>query len=559
MRLTPFLNKLSIRDKARGLISLEPNWAQAEMVAYVEDCLMNDRPIRAIVLKARQLGISTIVEALIFTASFMFHGNKAWVISHEQKSYEHLLAMSKLYWATFPFQSLYTTDYSSRKELAWKETQSSILTSTAKSVESGRSQTIHWLHASEVGFWDDPDTLMTGLRQTIPNVPGTAIFLESTANGVGNFFHTTWQEAEAGDSDYKPFFFPWWKHPEYTAGAIGLDSTMPFQADTEERILRALMREGGIPAGDIKAKLIWRRWAIKNLTRGDLLTFQQEYPATPLEAFVATGNNVFPLADLNVCFQPMKGSRGYLTMNGNEPIWTTGTEGPWTLYRLPSRDADHGRYIVAGDPTHNRGDFACIQVLNRRTWEQVARCRIRTDPINFATDLFAAARYYNDALIVTETTGPGYATIGALMTMNYPHLYRASWADKTRGSISDSWGFATNFQRKHWAIGALNKAIVDHAVMLHDRDTYNECVNYQTLDNGGFGAPRGMNDDTVMSLAIGVLANMTEPLPPEGADLPDYVKQRMLVTPDGRTVSSLTAPVDIDDLIYGDQYDQHVT
>lgn len=559
MHLTPFLRQLRIRDKSRGLIPLEPNWAQAELVAYVENCIRDERPVRAIVLKARQLGISTVIEAMMFAAAFMYHGNKGWVISHEQKSYEHLLGMTHLYWETFPFKALYTTDYKSRKELAWTETASSILTSTAKSVESGRSQTIHWLHASEVAFWPDPRTLMTGLRQAVPQIAGSAIFLESTANGIGNYFHQTWQEAEAGESDYTPFFFPWWKHYEYTAEHVGLDPSTPFQADSDERILRVLLREGGLSSDEIRSRLLWRRWAIKNVADGDLLKFHQEYPSTALEAFVATGNNVFPIMDLNECYRPMRGTRGYLTMTGNDPTFTKGGEGPWTVYKYPARDQDHGRYIIAGDPTHNRGDYACIQVLNRRTWEQVARCRIRTDPINFATDLYAAARYYNDALIVTETTGPGYATIGALMTMNYPHLYRASWADKTRGHISDSWGFATNFQRKHWAIGALNKTIVDHAILLHDRDTYNELTNYQTLDNGGFGAPRGMYDDTVMALAIGVLANMTEPLPPVGADLPDYARNRQLVSPDGETITSLGPAVDMDDLLYGDQTDQHVT
>lgn len=523
MNLRPFITRLKILDKQRQVVPLRLNWAQDQYITTVESMHNSGRPIRVIILKARQMGLSTATEATMFALAFLFHNTHGMVISHDQDSYEHLLGMTKRYWETFFAKQLYSTDYKSRRELAWSETGSSITTATAKTLGAGRSQTLHALHASEIAFWPDPETLLTGLRQTIPNLPSTFICLESTANGVGNYFHTQWDMAIAGDSEYTPLFFPWWKHPEYTAESARLPLTVPTKT-SDERALGLYLHSQGLSRAEVDSRLVWRRYGIRDLCQNDLTKFQQEYPATPEEAFISTGRNVFPLDHLTQCHKPAEGERGYIMVRDTVPIFQQSSDGPAVVWKHPSKNRDHGRYIVAGDPTHTtRGDYACIQVLNRRTLEQVARIRIKIDPVNFAKELYAVARYYNDALLTTETTGPGYATVGALVAMGYPNLHRTIWADKTPGAISESYGFNTNVQRKNWAIGALLNAFVEHAITLHDGITFSECKNYISLDNGGYGPADHKNgfDDCVMSLAIGLLCHLQEPpLPPVGVDKP---------------------------------------
>ncbi len=519
MRYAPFLTRLNIIDKKRGSIPLTMNWAQQDFVRRVEEEHNAGRPFRGIVLKARQIGISTITEALMFAASFVYPNNRGLVISSDQASYEHLLGMSKHYWDTFFARNLYSTEFSSRRELKWVETGSSLTTATAKNVGAGRSRTIQWLHGSEVAFWPNPEILLTGLRQSIPNEPGTFICLESTANGVGNYFHTQWEMAESGDSEFIPIFYEWWKHPEYTAETARLPQFLG-HLDEEEQFLKRYLATQSVSPAEIDSRLTWRRYAVRDLCLNDVEKFHQEYPSTPTEAFVSTGRNVFPISGVRRAYKPITGTRGFVSLVGGSPVFSESLDGPATIYKYPSKDRDYGRYIVAGDPTHTvRGDYAVIQVLNRRTMEQCCRVRLRIDPTNFAKELVAVARYYNDALLVTETTGPGYATVGALMTLGYPHIWQARWADKTPGSIADQYGFQTNVQRKNWAIGALLNAFVENSVTLHDSITYNEVVNYVTLDNGGYGPAAGKhgNDDCVMSLAIAVLCHTTEPpLPPFG-------------------------------------------
>lgn len=518
MKLKPFIRRLKILNTDREVIPFTLNWAQDHYVSRIEAQYNANKPMRFIILKARQMGLSTATEAFLFTMSFLHTNNRSLVISHDQTSYEHLLGMSKRYWSTFWARRLYHTDYSSRKELAWKETSSSIFTATAKSVDAARSQTVHGLHASEVAFWPDPKTLMTGLRQTIPTRPGTFIALESTANGVGNYFHTTWNAAMSGDSEFEPLFFPWWKHPEYTAPTARLPTVLG-PLNSEERLLYIYLRSQG--CSDPEHRIIWHRFALRDLCQNDMNKLHQEYPTTPEEAFVASGSNVFPLDKLNEIYRRNEGTRGYIHLKDDRPIFTPSAEGTAAVFRWPSRSRDYGKYIVSGDPTHTtRGDYAVIQVIHRRTFEVVARIRLRCTPVQFAQHLVAVARYYNDALLVAESTGPGYATIGAIMQMGYPFVWQGHWLDKTPGSMSDRFGFETNVARKAAAVGYLLQVIVDGTLLLHDPITYQELVNYVTLDSGGYGPnSRDGFDDCVMSLAIGVLCTMLEPpLPPVGSE-----------------------------------------
>lgn len=505
MNLNPLIRQLSIVDKKAAQIPLRPNWAQQQYIDTVHASLEANKPIRIIVLKARQIGISTISQAVIFTLAFVFERVRGLVVANEVDNAQHLLGMTNTYWESYPFRRLYTQKYGSRNELAWVETGSSLRVATARNTKAGRAKTIHCLHASEVAFWEEADTTMLGLRQAVPELPATLICLESTANGVGNWFYATWQAAEQGDVDYVPLFFPWYQHPEYTASAINIPYYDLRNLDSEERALRAI--------GISDDRLAWRRWAIRNLANNDVTQFHQEYPTTPEEAFVATGTNVFPVGKLRDIYQPLTGRPGRLTRDGDSVRFQADIAGPLRVFKWPSRDTDHGVYMVAGDPTHTtRGDYACAQVINRRTHEQVAVYRGRIDPGSFGEELAKIGAYYNDAVLVPEVEGPGYATVSRLITIGYPHVWFNRLADRTPGKISDHYGWRTTARSKDLAIGWLLKYVVDKDILIHDARTFQEMRDYVTLPSGGYGpASEKGYDDTVMALAIGITAHALEP------------------------------------------------
>lgn len=521
MQLEPLVTRLSILTKQLEVREIELNWAQREYIAVAERQLRETGRIRIIVLKARQLGISTITEALLFTLCFIYDNYKSLVIAHEIPASQNLLAMTRRYWDTYPFNPLFHTQYAGRNEIKWAETGSSLAVATAGNSAVGRSATFHAVHASEVAFWPDAETVMVSLRQTIPSSAGTAIVLESTANGMGNYFHKTWVEAEAGDSEFEALFFPWHKHPEYTGSAIGVPVGNLGVLNDEEEALRAM--------GVSDDRLVWRRWAIKNLCQGDINQFKQEYPSTPGEAFIASGTNVFPFAELTAAYEPEPGYRGLLVEDASGVHFKQSSDGPLTVWRAPTPDSDHGQYFVAGDPTHStRGDFAVAQVINRRTLEQVAEWRGRIDPVTFADVLFLLGKYYNTAEVTTEIEGPGYATIGALLAKNYPRIYNKARPDATPGKMSaDFFGWSTTLQSKHLAINWLLRVVVDGSITIHSATLFNEMKSYVTLDSGGYGpaseansghrGPKGY-DDTVMAMAVAVTCHfMSSPLMPYGA------------------------------------------
>ena len=506
MNFDPFVERLSIRTKMQTVEKFHPNWAQQQLLAAVNEQYSTGQPVRIVVLKARQLGISTVAEALMFAWVMMHEQTYGLVIAHEIDASEYLLNMTKLYWETFPFKDLYTTKYVSRKELAWEETGSSIRIATAKNMRAGRSRTINAMHGSEIAFWDRPDEMMLGLRQTIPNHAKSLILLESTANGVGNWFYDTWQNAVSGENDYKPLFFPWWEHPEYTASASNLKKESLTNLNEDERVLKKMKVDDD--------HLIWRRWAIRNLADSNLERFMQEYPSTPEEAFIASGTNVFPIQSLKLVYEPKAGVKGFLTRRGNYVEFLPDRAGSLTIFRKPSGDLSWGKYFVGADPTHTTmGDNACAQVINRRTYEQVAVWNGKIDPMTFAEELAKLGAYYNHATISTEIEGPGYATIGRLVEIDYPHIWRNRWADRSPGKISETMGWSTTWKRKEWAIGWLIKLIADQDMTIHCAKTYDEMRTYVTLPNGGYGPADGSgrsHDDCVMAMAIACICASTE-------------------------------------------------
>lgn len=506
LRLAPLLRELTIQTKGLTTEKFPIDdafaWAQRQFVKTVEDEYNAGKPVRVIILKARQLGISTATEGIIFNWSFIHPGTNGLVIAHESEASGGLFEKTKLYWDTWPFRPYYTLKYATRRELQWVETRSHIKVATAKNVASGRGSTLHAVHASECAFYNDPETLMVGLNQTIPNKHGTIVVLESTANGVGNWFHRTWQEAEHGESEYLPLFFPWYLHPEYE---FPTTLNIRSELDTDERQLLKL--------GASYENLAWRRWAITNRANGDLDYFMQEYPSTPAEAFITTGRPIFSYTRLRDCYEEQRGFRGFLhDLPSGRVKFLSDQSGNFTIFKAPKPGDDRqDRYFVAGDPSFSVvGDPACIQVINRKTFEQVAVWHGRIDPMSFGDEMIRVGKFYNHATLCPEVEGGGQAAIATIINRGYPHIWMHRNPDRIPKGFS-AFGWSSNWQRKAWAIGTLSRMVIDRSVRIHDLKTYDQLRDYVVRPNGDWGNSNpDIHDDAVMSLAIAVTASRVE-------------------------------------------------
>lgn len=216
LNLRLLLEKLTLRDKDKGTPrrfdmsgNAEFSWAQRKLVQEVERQYNAGKPVRVIVLKARQLGISTVSAGILYNWSFLHPGTNGLCLAHETSVAEDIFQKTKLFYDRWPFRQLYPLKYATKHLMRWEDTQSSLRIASAKNLIAGRGFTLHGLHASECAFYPDPMELMTGFFNTIPDAHGSLIIMESTANGEGNWWHDQWQQAEEGDSDFTPLFFPW--------------------------------------------------------------------------------------------------------------------------------------------------------------------------------------------------------------------------------------------------------------------------------------------------------------------------------------------------------------
>lgn len=511
--LEPWIQTLRIQAKDLGVIPFKPNSSQRRLLAEVERQWRAGEPIRIIIVKARQMGMSTLVEALLFLWATLFYpGANQLVIAHETRSSRALFNKTRMFWDTWPtnFRDTFPLSSSTHQRMEFAESRSQVQISTAKNVKSARGETLFGVHASEVAFWDDAETLMVGLAQAVPRRAGTMVILESTANGIGNWFHQQWQRAELGVSGYTPMFFPWYEHEEYRATHEGRPDLVENLGalDTEERWL---VENYGVD----NDQLAWRRLTIENECKGDLDFFHQEFPATSEEAFLTSGRNVFPAPRLRLCYEPQEPARGFLVVEGNKIEFRPDNGGPFFMYKPPADDINWGNYFVAGDPTYGMHDRACIQVINRRTFEQVAAWHGVIDPVNFSTELINVARFYNDAILTCEVEGPGFATIGAIIAKNYPKVWQHTQADHIPTSQGNkSLGWSSTFKRKSWAINFLLKLVLDADLTIHDKITFAQMLDYAQKTTDPFSpygpaSPDGF-DDAVMALAICCICSITD-------------------------------------------------
>ena len=280
---------LKIRSKSGEIKPFLLNQAQRHIHATVEQQLRATGRVRAIILKGRQQGCSTYTEGRFYWRATHRFGVRAFILTHDNDATNNLFEMAQRFHEHCPLSVRRTIDASNAKELIFAGIDSGYKLGTAGNKSVGRSSTIQLLHGSEVAYWPNASEHAKGILQAVPNESGTEIFIESTAQGIGNYFHEQWQLAESGQSDFVAIFIPWYWQDEYRR---------PIDKDfriTEEEMM--LVDYYGLNY----EQLSWRRGKINELSAGGLdgvKSFMQEYPCTPLEAFIMSGEDSFITPDI---------------------------------------------------------------------------------------------------------------------------------------------------------------------------------------------------------------------------------------------------------------------
>lgn len=273
---------LRIRTKEHGVVAFELNDAQLYIHQAAENQLAQFGWVRIIVLKGRQQGMSTYIEGRFYWKVTHLEGQRAYILTHEADATSNLFAMVARYHENCPPEVRPHTDRDSGKELNFDGLDSGYKVGTAGTKGTGRSSTIQFFHGSEVAFWPHAETHATGVMQAVPSTSGE-VFLESTSDGMGNYFHQTWVHAVAGLNDFIAVFIPWFWQSEYE---------LPYNEQTLDDDELELLEQHGEHEQESKrltpANLIWRRKKISEFKNGSD-DFKREYPNDPQEAFESAG------------------------------------------------------------------------------------------------------------------------------------------------------------------------------------------------------------------------------------------------------------------------------
>lgn len=501
---------LKIRNKENQLVPLTLNPPQQRLYKAIEEQWKAGKPVRIIILKARQMGFSTLTEAIIFFLTATARLVESMIVAHKEEATANLFQMSKRFYEELPPPLRPMMRASNAQELQFDRPSrapegveglgSRIRCATAGGQGIGRSYTLRCLHLSEFAFWPgNKSETFTGLVQAVPDLPGTVIIIESTANGYDEF-KKKWDAAvkaeREGTDGYTPIFFPWYEMPEYRRKPLP-----GFERTEEEELLAATY-------GLDDEQLAWRRWCIATQCDDDEDLFKQEYPASPDEAFIATGRCAFNKDALVLRRKQVESERwerGQFRIRYHEITgkiqsweWEADKKGPLRIRKHPEAGVP---YVIGGDTAGTGSNFFAAHVLDNRTGEQVAVLHHQFGERAFAEQMYCLGWYYNEALIGVEVNYSTYPEM-CLEDLGYTKLYVRERYDNYTGKMVDAFGFETTTKTRPVIIDGLKDVAKQAIETICDFDTLGEMLTFVYDEKWKPQAEQGENDDLVLSLAI---------------------------------------------------------
>jgi hypothetical protein len=478
--------------------------------------------IRIIVLKARQMGITTISVALMCWMVFLHPMCHVISMSDTEDKVEMNFGMARtahkmLPWWMKPekrydqmptllgFDKIRAEDREDSPGLEAKL----FFESANKPSGAAYSKSLYGAHLAEIGRYNNAKPITEGIFGSLVGFPHSIGILEGTAQGRHTIFHKLWKKAEEGKF-WQPVFMEWFREQGYTM-------TVPpsFQRTYEEKqIAKKVQEDSDYVLTD--GQFAWRREKIVEFeAAGEEEAFPQEFPLTPEEAFVAGGLTAFPkkrlrAMSLNFGRKPRWVGEVKLEMKDNRTpvLWPYPEEGRLWMWEFPKKGE---KYQVGADCALgiDGADYSCAEVYAipddiTQPLRQVARWRGYMAPTEFARVLCAIGYLFNGAELAPECNKIDSVASDASKVIMYPAVYRWIREDKIKNQQSMFIGWLTTPKNKNGLIGRMRDALLGWTIIIRCEDDIDEMYDFVETDDGSgiFGARAGAHDDTVMANLI---------------------------------------------------------
>lgn len=520
------------------------NRPQRKFVEKLEEIRLAGRPIRLILLKARQWGGSTCSQLYMAWLQLIHaKGLNSLIIAHQGVASDEIKDMFDRMIESYPASMLGESTRKmepvgrSRAIFRVPDRNCKIKIETAERPDSCRGGDYNLVHCSEVGIWrktdgKSPEDILRSACSGILLAPMTMIIYESTANGTGNFFHREYEAARRGISQFEPLFISWFDIDQYSS---------PFASEMEmEDFARRLSEQKGNRTADTARKQpgaylwwLWERGATLEAIRwytAERAKYSEhglmaaEYPSDDIEAFVHSGAKVFDRYKVEELRKACRLPRfcGEFSDTG----FTAVDSGEWKIWEMPDTGMHmESRYVAVVDVGGRsaKADWSVIAVFDRAPLcrggkpEIVAQWRGHTDFDLLTENAAYAAAFYDDALLVIEsntlesrdrerdTDGDLSSFILNRLRDSYLNLYARRGPEEAvvRG-MPVRYGFHTNMSTKPMIVANLVRVIREGMYVERDEGCLNEYLAYERRANGSYGAIAGCHDDMLMTRAIGL-------------------------------------------------------
>lgn len=456
--------------------------------------------ISILILKGRQQGFTTLVTAYQLAKSITNKNFEGFTLADESSNSEAIFENK----AKFPYSQLPdvlkpTEKFNNRRQFLFEKINSSWAVDTAtKNV--GRSRTVNFFHGSECAFWRDGiATIQAALGEALTK--NCIKIYESTANGF-NDYQKMWESGA-----HINCFFEWWKTSEYRINFPSEDIKQKFVKDIDQK------------DDWISERLKWLRdekhldleqlyWYYKKYEAYiDKRLIKQEYPCSPKEAFLLSGDNVFDtekiLARLTRIPKPLKVGYFIYDYDGltiRNIRWVNDRNGYIKIYQVPD-SPEVTNYCIGGDTAGEGSDYFTGHVLDAKTGVQVAAIKHQFDPDQYTRQMYCLGKYYKNALIGIEANFDSFP-IQELQRLGYNNQYVREVQDTYTGKTEKRFGFKTTLLTRPTIISRLIQIVREEVDSINDKDTLEELLTITRNEKGRIEAPEGGHDDQMMGLAI---------------------------------------------------------